>query len=158
MGQPLGLIPAGLGARDTLRFEAGMCLYGNDIDEKTTPLEANLGWIVKLGKGDFIGRDVLEAQKESGVERRLVGFEMVDRGIARHGYNAFVDDSATEPAGVVTSGTQAPTLGKALGMAYLPPAATTPGTEFWIDIRSRRLRARVVELPFYSRKRSQPSG
>ena len=153
-GQPLGLIPAGLGARDTLRFEAGMCLYGNDIDEKTTPLEANLGWIVKLGKGDFIGRDVLEAQKETGVDRRLVGFEMVDRGIARHGYAVFIDDGATEPAGFVTSGTQSPTLGKALGMAYLPAVSTTPGTDLWVEIRSRRLRARVVELPFYSRKKS----
>ncbi len=157
-GQPRGLVPAGLGARDTLRFEAGMCLYGNEIDEKTTPLEANLGWIVKLGKGDFIGRDVLEEQKENGTDRRLVGFEMVDRGIARHGYNVYLDDETTVPAGFVTSGTQSPTIGKALGMAYLPIAATKQGTGFWVEIRSRRLQARVVNLPFYSRKKKKSSG
>ncbi len=151
-GQTKGVQPVGLGARDTLRFEAGMSLYGNDIDETTTPLEAGLDWIVKLGKGDFIGRDVLERQKEEGIERLLVGFEMVDRGIARHGYPVMLD-AGGEPVANVTSGTQSPTLGKALGMTYLPIEAATVGKEFFVRIRSRVVRARVVELPFYSRKK-----
>jgi aminomethyltransferase len=152
-GRPKGVQPAGLGARDTLRFEAGMCLYGNDIDDTTTPLEAGLGWIVKLAKGDFIGRDVLERQAEEGVDRQLVGLEMVDRGIARHGYPVLLDEAADEPAGVVTSGTQSPTLGKALAMAYLPPEAAEQGREVFVSIRNRTVRARVVGLPFYSRKK-----
>jgi aminomethyltransferase len=152
-GKSKGVLPAGLGARDTLRFEAGMCLYGNDIDDTTTPLEAGLGWIVKLGKGDFIGRDVLERQAEEGVDRRLVGLEMVDRGIARHGYPVLLDEDADESAGVVTSGTQAPTLGKALAMAYLPTEAAENGREVFVSIRNRTVRARVVDLPFYSRKK-----
>lgn len=156
-GRPQGLIPAGLGARDTLRFEAGMCLYGQEINAETTPFEAGLGWIVKLAKGDFIGRDVLESQAESGTDRLLVGFEMVDRGIARHGCEAFLTESDTEPCGTVTSGTQSPTFGKAMGMAYLPSGHTNIGNEFFVQIRSRRLRARVVELPFYSRKRKSGS-
>jgi aminomethyltransferase len=154
-GRPKGLLPAGLGARDTLRFEAGMCLYGNDIDETTTPLEAGLGWIVKLDKGDFIGRDVLEAQQEDGLERRLVGLEVVGRGIARHGYPVFLDEDASEPVGRVTSGTQSPTFGKALAMAYLPDSASAVGTEVLVAIRSRRVAARIVELPFYSRKKKK---
>jgi len=152
LGRPKGLLPAGLGARDTLRFEAGMCLYGNEIDETTTPLEAGLGWIVKLSKGDFIGRDVLEAQKEEGLMRRLAGFEMVGRGIARHGYEVFLDEEG-EPVGQVTSGTMSPTFDKALGMAYLPVEATETETRIFIGIRNRRVEARVVELPFYSRKK-----
>jgi aminomethyltransferase len=153
-GEPKGVQPAGLGARDTLRFEAGMSLYGNDIDHTTTPLEAGLGWIVKLkNKGDFIGRDVLERQKEQGVDRRLVGFEMLDRGIARHGYPVMLGQTESEPVGFVTSGTQSPTLGKALGMVYLPTEATEIGTEFLVQIRKRTAPARVVELPFYSRKK-----
>lgn len=156
-GGPKGLVPAGLGARDTLRFEAGMCLYGQEIDAETTPLEAGLGWIVKLAKGDFIGRDVLEAQAENGTGRRLVGFEMIDRGIARHEYEVFLGEKDDEPAGVVTTGTQSPTIGKALGMAYLPAGHTDVGTEFFIQIRTRRLKARVIDLPFYSRKKKTPS-
>jgi len=152
-GRELGLVPAGLGARDTLRLEAGMALYGNDIDRTTTPLEAGLGWIVKLDKGDFIGRDVLERQREEGVERRLVGFEMVDRGIARHGYPVALAEGA-EPVGVVTSGTHSPTLGRAIGMTYLPTEAAEPGRELWVEIRGRAARAQVVQLPFYSRKKS----
>ncbi|MFV2072641.1 MAG: glycine cleavage system aminomethyltransferase GcvT, partial [Thermoanaerobaculales bacterium] len=147
-----GVLPAGLGARDTLRFEAGMSLYGNEIDATTTPLEAGLGWIVKLDKGDFIGRDVLERQQEEGIERRLIGFEMVDRGIARHGYPVTMEEEGTEPVGEVTSGTQSPTLGKALGMTYLPVEAADVGQEIFVWIRNRPARARVVELPFYSRK------
>ncbi|MCU0233850.1 MAG: glycine cleavage system aminomethyltransferase GcvT [Thermoanaerobaculales bacterium] len=155
-GRPAGLRPAGLGARDTLRFEAGMCLYGNDIDAATTPLEAGLEWIVKLDKGDFIGRDVLESQAEAGVERRLCGLEMVERGIARHGYPVRLAADDSEPAGVVTSGTQSPTLGKALAMAYLPVDAAAIGREVFVEVRSRTVRARVVALPFYSRKRKSP--
>ena len=152
-GQPHGVLPAGLGARDTLRFEAGMSLYGNDIDNTTTPLEAGLGWIVKFKKGDYIGRDVLERQKEEGVERKLIGFEMNERGIARHGYPVLLAQDDTEPVSYVTSGTQSPTLGKALGMAYLPIEAAEVGTEFFVQIRNRTAPARVVELPFYSRKK-----
>jgi aminomethyltransferase len=153
-GQSHGVIPAGLGARDTLRFEAGMSLYGNDIDNTTTPLEAGLGWIVKFKKGDYIGRDVLERQKEEGVERKLIGFEMQDRGIARHGYPVLLAEDDTEPVSYVTSGTQSPTLGKALGMTYLPIEATEVGTELFVQIRNRTAPARVVELPFYSRKKA----
>ncbi|MCG6963888.1 MAG: glycine cleavage system aminomethyltransferase GcvT [Acidobacteria bacterium] len=152
-GGPKGLIPAGLGARDTLRLEAGMCLYGNDIDGTTTPIEAGLEWIVKVEKGDFIGRDVIERQLQEGTERRLVGFEMVDRGIGRHGYPVLAAENAADEVGEVTSGTHSPTLGKAVGMAYVPAELSAPGTEIWISIRGSGRRARVVELPFYSRKK-----
>lgn len=130
-----------------------MCLYGNDIDATTTPYEAGLGWIVKLGKGDFIGRDVLARQKDEGVERRLCGFEMIDRGIARHGYPVALEEGG-DPVAEVTSGTRSPTLEKALGMVYLPVDIAEPGQEFFVHIRERTARARVVELPFYSRKKS----
>jgi aminomethyltransferase len=152
-GGPKGLLPAGLGARDTLRLEAGMPLYGNDIDDTTTPLEAALGWIVKLDKGDFIGRDVLERQQEAGVDRLLVGFELLTPGIARHGHPVLLGEGDSEPVGHVTSGTRLPSLGKSMGMAYLPTEAAKVGQEFFVDIRERRARARVVELPFYSRKK-----
>jgi aminomethyltransferase len=147
-GQPAGVIPAGLGARDTLRLEAAMRLYGNDIDETTTVLEADLGWIVGWKKDGFIGSDVLRRQKQEGVRRKLVGFEVVDRGIARHGHEAFIRG---EKAGFVTSGTQTPYLKKAIGMVYLPVEETAPDTEFEIDVRGRRVRARVVPMPFYKR-------
>jgi aminomethyltransferase len=140
--------PCGLGARDTLRLEAKMALYGNDIDHSTTPLEADLGWIVKLEKGDFMGRDVLERERAEGPRRKLVGFEMVDRGIGRHGY-PIVDGS--EEIGVVTSGTHSPTLKKAIGLAYLPLDKSAPGTTFTILIRGKEARARVVPTPFYKR-------
>src|ERR1051326_2629933 len=140
--------PCGLGARDTLRLEAKMALYGNDIDETTTPLEADLGWIVKIDKGDFYGRDVLQRENAEGPKRKLVGFEMVDRGIARHGY-PIVDGK--EEIGVVTSGTQSPTLKKPIGLAYLPLEKSAPGTEFMVLIRGRETRARVVPTPFYKR-------
>jgi len=143
------VVPCGLGARDTLRLEAKMALYGNDIDHSTTPLEADLGWIVKLEKGDFMGRDVLEREKSEGPKRKLVGFEMVDRGIARHGY-PIVDGK--EEIGVVTSGTHSPTLKKAIGLAYLPLDKSAPGTEFSVLNRGKETRARVVPTPFYKRK------
>jgi aminomethyltransferase len=149
-GQKVDLRPAGLGARDTLRLEAAMRLYGNDIDDETTVLEADLEWIVSWTKGDFIGRAALEAQKQAGLTRRLVGFEMLDRAIARHGYPVFVGGAA---AGVVTSGTQTPFLKKAIGMAYVP-AGLAPDAEIEIDVRNRRARARLTPLPFYKRPRS----
>ena len=152
-GTPRGMLPVGLGARDTLRFEAGMSLYGNDIDETTTPLEAGLGWIVKLGKGPFIGSEVLQRQAAHGVERILVGFEMVDRGIARHGYPVFLGADDETPVGEVTSGTQSPTFGKALGMAYVPTDRSGSGGELYVGIRTKRARAKIVDLPFYSRKK-----
>ena len=143
-----GAKPCGLGARDTLRLEAKMALYGNDIDHSTTPIEADLGWIVKLEKGDFAGRDVIAREKEEGPRRKLVGFEMVDRGIARHGYPV-VDGS--EEIGVVTSGTHSPTLKKAIGLAYLPLDKSAQGSEFTVLIRGKEARARVVPTPFYKR-------
>ena len=148
-GRPIELIPCGLGARDTLRLEAGMRLHGNDIDETTSAVEADLNWIVGWKKDDFIGATVLREQKANGVRRKLVGFEMIDRGIARHGYDAYV---AGAKAGLVTSGTQTPFLKKAIGMAYLPIEHTAIDTEFDVDIRGRRTRARVVPMPFYKRK------
>ncbi|PYR89968.1 MAG: glycine cleavage system aminomethyltransferase GcvT [Acidobacteria bacterium] len=147
-GKSGGVVPAGLGARDTLRLEAAMRLYGNDMDETTTVLEADLGWIVGWKKEEFIGADVLRAQKASGTSRKLVGFEMLERAIGRHGYDAYVGG---EKAGVVTSGTQTPYLKKAIGMAYLPSDRTAAGTEFEVDIRGRRTKAAVVPLPFYKR-------
>jgi len=149
-GRGADVIPCGLGARDTLRLEAAMRLYGNDIDDTTTPLEAGLGWTVAWGKGDFIGRDRLLQQKEQGVARALVGFEMLDRGIARQGYPVVSNGSQV---GRVTSGTQTPFLKKAIGMAYVPTALSTPGGEVDIEIRGRATRARVVPLPFYTRQR-----
>jgi aminomethyltransferase len=143
-----GVKPCGLGARDTLRLEAKMALYGNDIDHSTTPLEADLGWIVKLEKGDFMGREVLEREKAEGPRRKLIGFEMVDRGIGRHGYPV-VD--CGEEVGVVTSGTHSPTLKKAIGLAYLPVEKSAPGSTFTILIRGKEIRARVVPTPFYKR-------
>ena len=150
-GKSADLLPCGLGARDTLRLEASMRLHGNDIDETTTALEADLGWIVGWNKIDFIGADVLRRQKAEGVTRKIAGFEMVDRGIARHGYDVYVGESK---AGTVTSGTQTPFLKKAIGMAYLPVEHTKVGTEFDVDIRGRRSRAKVVPMPFYKRSRN----
>ena len=151
-GRQAGVVPAGLGARDTLRLEAAMRLYGNDIDETTTVLEADLGWTIGWKKDEFIGHEVLRRQKEVGVSRKLVGFEVLDRAIARQGYDVYV---ANEKAGVVTSGTQTPYLKKAIGMAYVPSDCTAPGTALEIDVRGRRVRAVVVPLPFYKRPAPQ---
>jgi len=148
-GRPRGAVPAGLGARDTLRLEAKMALYGNDIDDTTTPWEADLGWIVKMKKGDFTGRAALEAQKAAGVTRKLVGFEVTGRGIARHGHPLTVD--ATGKPGVVTSGTQTPTLGKAIGLAYVPVESSAVGTALTVDVRGRPVPAVIVPTPFYKR-------
>src|SRR5438874_298597 len=137
-------------SRYALRLEAGMRLHGNDIDETTTAVEADLNWIVGWKKDDFVGAAALRAQKADGAKRKIVGFEMLDRGIARHGYHAFVGD---EKAGIVTSGTQTPYLKKAIGMAYLPVEHTAAGAEFDVDIRGRRTRARIVPMPFYKRQK-----
>lgn len=149
-GQPDGLIPAGLGARNTLRLEAGFPLYGHELDEKTTLLEANLGWICKLDKGDFLGRDVLQKQQREGPQKTLVGFEMAERGIARDGYNVIINDR-TE--GRVTSGSPAPYLKKNIGLAYLPPHHAEVSRPIQIDIRGRLTHAHQVSLPFYRRSK-----
>ena len=149
-GRSAEIAPCGLGSRDTLRLEAAMRLHGNDIDETTTPLEADLGWMVGWNKGDFLGASVLREQKSTGVTRKIVGFEMLERGIARQGYDVYVDDRA---AGRVTSGTQTPFLKKAIGLAYVPIEHAVLGTEIEVDIRGRRTRAAVVPLPFYKRKK-----
>jgi len=151
-GAPKGLLAAGLGARDTLRLEAKMALYGNDIDDTTTPVEADLEWIVKMGKGDFIGRSVLDEQQRGALKRKLVGFEIVGRGIGRHGYPVEIDG---KEVGIVTSGTQTPTIGKGIGLAYLPVGKTAVGTEFDVMIREKPTRARVVPTPFYDRNRKK---
>jgi aminomethyltransferase len=151
-GKDEGLLTAGLGARDTLRLEAKMCLYGNDMDETTTLVEAGLGWIVSAdeAKGDFIGRSVLLEQKKAGAPRKLVGFEMTGRGIARHGYPARVGD---RDVGTVCSGSFAPFLQKSIGLVYLPAAQASAGTELTVDIRGRAVEAKVVPTPFYKRPR-----
>ncbi len=144
-GADQNLKPIGLGARDTLRLEMGFCLYGNDIDDKTSPLEAGLGWITKFTK-DFTSRNIFEKQKAEGLEKKLVGFEMVERGIARHDHE--IKDFEGRLIGKVTSGTQSPSLGKAIGMAYVETAAAAIGTEIYISIRNVLVKAVVVKMPF----------
>jgi aminomethyltransferase len=147
-GAEFGIKPIGLGARDTLRLEMGYCLYGNDIDDSTSPIKAGLGWITKFtDEKTFIDKDVLLAQKKEGVSSRLVGFEMIDRGIPRHGYEIVDEENA--PIGLVTSGTQSPSLNKAIGMGYVPTYLSKPGNEIFISIRGKKLLANVVKLPFY---------
>ena len=147
-GRGQGLIPCGLGARNTLRLESAMCLYGHEIDLTTTVWEANLGWICKLDKGDFLGREALVAQKSSGLKRILVGFEMQDRLIARDGFPVMIGG---HEAGRVTSGSPAPFLKKNIGMAYVPLESRAPGTGIEVAIRSNRAPAKIVPLPFYKR-------
>jgi len=147
-GKPYGIKPIGLGARDTLRLEMGFCLYGNDIDDTTSPIEAGLGWITKFTK-DFTNSKELLEQKEKGVARRLVGFEMVDRGIPRHHYSILNQNG--EKIGWVTSGTQSPSLQKAIGMGYVQTTFSKAGTEIWINIRDKNLKAKVVKIPFYQK-------
>jgi aminomethyltransferase len=153
-GQPLGLLPVGLGARNTLRLEAKLLLYGNDMDETKTLLEAGLGWTVKLDKGDFVGRAALAKQKQEGVKRALVGFEMLGRGIARHGYPVMREPSAGSDGavGVVTSGAPGLTVGKNIGLAYVPVALSGAGTPLYVSIRGQAVEAIVVPTPFYKRK------
>ena len=140
--------PAGLGCRDSLRLEMGMALYGNDIDDTVTPLEANLGWIVKMKKGNFVGRAALEAQKTAGVKKKLVGFTMHERAFPRHGYPVFVGDT---PSGVVCSGTLSPSLGIPIGTCYLPIENSVEGSKFSVEIRGKRVEAEVVKMPFYKK-------
>lgn len=147
-GSDTGVLPCGLAARNTLRLEAGMALYGHEIDETTTLLEANLGWICKLNKGDFIGREVLAKQKEEGVRKRLVGFEVTERGIARDGQEVVVNG---ERVGKVTSGSPAPYLKKNIGMAYLPTESAHEGQQIQIDVRGKLVGAQIVKTPFYKR-------
>jgi aminomethyltransferase len=149
-GAGLGVVPAGLGARDTLRLEARLALYGNDIDETTTVIEADLAWIVKPGKGEFLGRDLLARQIEEGVSRKLVGFEMRDAAIARPGQRAVRGGAEV---GRVTSGTHSPTLRRSIGLVYLPIELTEPGSGFHVDVRGRERAAVVVPTPFYQRPR-----
>ncbi len=146
VGTPKGMKPVGLGARDTLRLEMGFCLYGNDIDDTTSPLEAGLGWITKLKKDDFVAKDILVAQKAEGIKRKLVGFEMVDKGIPRHGYK--IQDGEGNEIGHVTSGTQSPSLSKAVGLGYVTKPNNVEGTEVNIMIRDKAVRAKVVKIPF----------
>ncbi len=158
-GRPHGQVPVGLGARDTLRLEAGMPLYGNELDRTTNPYEAGLGRVVKLSKaGDFVGRAALERVVRDGVQRQLVGLGIRDRGIARHGYPVLagqgVEPPATPPGpiGTVTSGTMSPTLGTAIAMAYVPPPQAGPGTMLAVEVRGAPVAAEVVPLPFYKRQ------
>ena len=147
-GAAAGIKPCGLGARNTLRLEAKMALYGHEIDASISPLEADLAWIVKLDKGDFVGRDALLRQKETGVRRRLAGFEMRGRGIGREGYEVLLDGA---PAGWVTSGSPSPTLNKNIGLCYLPVDRCQPGQAIQVMVRNQPVDARIVETPFYKR-------
>jgi aminomethyltransferase len=146
-----GVVPCGLGARDTLRLEAAMALYGQDIDDSTTPLEAGLGWLVHLDKtDDFVGREILTQQKQDGVPRRLVGLQMQGRNIARHGYPVMLDG---QPVGVVTSGTLSPTLGTAIALAYVPVPVSKPGQVIDVEIRGKQFPGEIVKKPFYRRQK-----
>ena len=147
-GSDEGVLPCGLAARNTLRLEAGMCLYGHEINEETTLLEANLGWITKLNKGDFIGREALAKQKEEGIKRKLIGFEVTDRGIARDDQDLFING---ERVGKVTSGSPAPFLKKNIGMGYLPAEFANAGQTIAVDVRGKMVGAEIVPLPFYKR-------
>jgi aminomethyltransferase len=144
-GSSSGLKPIGLGARDTLRLEMGYCLYGNDIDDTTSPLEAGLGWITKFNK-EFVSKELLQQQKENGVERKLIGFEMIDKGIPRHGYE--IKDQGSANIGYVTSGTQSPSLNKAIGMGYVRVAFSSIDTPVYIKVRDKLLQAKIVKIPF----------
>jgi aminomethyltransferase len=145
-GEPFGIKPIGLGARDTLRLEMGFCLYGNDIDDTTSPLEAGLGWVTKFSK-EFTNSAALQQQKNDGVKRKLAGFEMVDRGIPRHDYD--IVDADGNVIGKVTSGTQSPSLQKAIGMGYVKNEFAKEGTEIFINIRDNKIKAKIVKPPFY---------
>src|SRR5437588_1626214 len=147
-GKERDLLPAGLGARDTLRLEAGMCLYGHELDEQTNPLEAKLGWSVKLDKENFIGKEALVRAKQEGLKRKLVGIEMTERGIPRGGYAIYAGD---QQIGVLTSGAPGPTVRKNIGMGYVDAAHANAGEAVQIDIRGRRTAAQIVALPFYKR-------
>jgi aminomethyltransferase len=149
-GASVGIIPCGLAARNTLRLESAMSLYGHELDDDISTLEANLGWITKIDKGDFVGREDLVALKAAGLKRKLAGFEMKEPGIARDGFDVYVAD---EKVGVVTSGSPAPFLKKNIGLAFLPPEFANIGQEIRIDVRGKKLLAEVVPTPFYKRQK-----
>ncbi len=147
VGAEFNIQPIGLGARDTLRLEMGYCLYGNDIDDTTSPIEAGLGWITKFNENNnFINKDIFEVQKNEGVSRKLRGFEMIDRGIPRHGYELF--DEAGNKIGEVTSGTQSPMMNVGIGMGYVAKAYSSIGTEIYVGVRNKKLKAKIVKVPF----------
>jgi aminomethyltransferase len=148
-GRAFGIVPAGLGCRDTLCLEARLSLYGNEIDETTNPLEAGLGWTVKLDKNEFIGKGALQAIRRSAPKRLIVGLEMLGHGVARHGYP--VADETKRPVGIVTSGAPSPTLGKNIALAYVPLEMTAVGTRVLVDCRGKFVDAAVVPTPFYKR-------
>jgi aminomethyltransferase len=148
-GRPDGLLPTGLGARDSLRLEMAYRLYGSDMDDSTTPLEAGLAWVAKLDKGDFLGREAMQRQKAEGLSRKLTGFVLVDSGIPRHGYDVLQDE---RKIGTVTSGTLSPSLGISIGLAYVPPDLATDGSSFSVAIRGRPAMARAVKTPFIKRQ------
>ena len=148
-GQPEQIVPCGLGARDSLRLEVAYRLYGSDMDDGTTPLEAGLAWVVKLDKGEFLGRDAMLRQKEQGLSRKLVGFVLTEAGIPRHGYPVLQDG---RKVGEVTSGTKSPSLGTSIGLAYVPPSLAAEGSTFAVEIRGRPVAAKAVKTPFYTRK------
>jgi len=149
-GEADGILPCGLAARNTLRLEAAMSLYGHELGDDISPLEAGLGWICKLNKGEFVGREFLARQKQEGLKRKLVGFEMVDRGIARDGFDVYIND---EKAGIVTSGSPAPYLKKNIGLAFVPTEFANAGQEIKIDVRGKHLAAQIVPTPFYKREK-----
>lgn len=149
-GGPLGIQPIGLGARDTLRLEMGYCLYGNDIDDYSSPLAAGLGWITKLNKGDFVGRTVIEKIKKEGIKRKLVGFTLTERRVPRNGYPIYNEQG--EEIGVVTSGTQSPSLGHPIGMGYVDIALASLGQTIWIGMGSKKIAAQIVKLPFIKKQ------
>lgn len=149
-GEPYGLLPAGLGARDTLRLEAGMCLYGHELDEQTNPLEARLGWTVKLDKGNFIGREALLQVKEQGPRKLLVGIELLERGVPRAGYTIYKHD---QRIGVLTSGAPGPTVHKNIGMGYVTASYAVAGQPVHVDVRGKHVAAQIVTLPFYKRQK-----
>lgn len=150
-GLDAGILPAGLAARNTLRLESAMSLYGHELSDEITPLEAGLGWICKLNKGDFNGREILTRQKQEGLKRKLVGFEMIDRGIGRDGFDVYIND---EKVGFVSSGSPAPYLKKNIGLAFVPTEFANIGQEIKIDVRGKHLAAQIVPTPFYKRERS----
>ncbi len=145
-GEEYGILPCGLAARDTLRLEKGFCLYGNELNDSTTPIEAGLGWITKLDKGNFLGKEILAEQKTNGVSRKLVGFELIDRGIPRHEYKVF--NSEGQEIGEVTSGTMSPIKKIGIGIAYVKPEYDKLGNEIFIEVRDKKLKAQVVKMPF----------
>ncbi len=154
-GHDLGVKPCGLGARDTLRLELGYLLYGNDMDDKVTALECGLNWIIKFEKEEFIGKDSLLQQKKQGINKKLIGLEMCDRAVARHGYKIYDSLNAKEPVGIVTSGSPSPTLSKNIGLGYVPNTLSQIGTDIFVEVRGDRKPAKIVKKPFFNQGSAQ---